>query len=305
MIDLIENFLRSDQNLAGNLKPNSVPQIAEKLVANYVERDGNLVDRKTNLVVPNVGTLIQKEGREYLLSRGQGKYIGKFRDARNNEQKSKDAEAFKKILTEYTSRIGNKYKNNNNEPERILINELSNNFLFESDGRGSFSVVTVLNGVPIEKQTPEQVFSRLNPYLDKERTELEKKRINARLRSDALNLEGMTLSDLENPRKKNAYDRTLKMIENEYYSIPTSKRLPNVNHQEFESDLSKEVAHELGLPVDDRQWSLNDMTRINAIVPEKINQTKRDVWQSFEKFTRERSPEFFANSFESFSGLPY
>lgn len=304
-MELITDYLRKNPELKDNLKPGSEAQLIAKLSQNFTERAGELVDLKTNLAVPNMGALIQKEGRQFLKTRGEGKYIARFADRRTPQQRERDTEDFKKLLSEYASRLPNKYVNNNNEPERTLINTISNDFFYENDSSGSFYIVATLNGVPVERYTPEEVFSKLNKYLDPDKTKLADMEIKARIRNNALNLEGLTLSDLNDPKKKNAVDQTIKLLEKEYYSIATSKKLPSVNREEFESDLAKQGAHESGLPLSEAEWTLTDKIRLDAYASNLIERAKSEPWQRFNSFVNERTPEFYKSVFEKFSGLEY
>ena len=149
MEELILNYLRTNPDLKENLKPGSETQLIEKLSQSFTERAGELVDLKTNLAVDNMGNLIRQHGREFLKTRGQGKYIPRYADRRTTEQRERDKTDFKKLLNEYASRLPHKYVND--EPQRILIEHLSNNFLYESDGKGSFNIVSTLNVTHLRK----------------------------------------------------------------------------------------------------------------------------------------------------------
>jgi hypothetical protein len=303
MEELILNYLRSNPELKENLKPGTETQLIEKIASQgYAERAGELVDIKTNLAA-SPELVIRTHGREFLKSRGQGRYIPKYADRRSPDQREKDKTEFKKILNEYASRLGQKYISD--EPQRILIEHLANNFLYENDGKGSFYIVATLNGVPVERYTPEQVFSKLNRYLDQDKTRIEEKRISARIRNNALDLEGLTFSDLNDPRKKAALDNTVKLLEKEYYSIPTLKKLPSIRAEMMESDLSKQGAYEAGLPLEEKEWTLNDKIKLSAYATNRIEQAKRESWEKFESFVNERTPEFYKSVFEKFSGLEY
>ena len=100
-------------------------------------------------------------------------------------------------------------------------------------------------------------------------------------------------------------DQTIKLLEKEYYSISTSKKLPSINREDFDNDLAKKGAHESGLPLDEKEWDLSQKIKLDAYSIGRIEQAKREPWQRFESFTNERTPEFYKSVFEKFSGLEY
>jgi len=300
--ELIEAYLLKNPEIADNLKPGAIPQLVDKIKQQYVARAGILVNANNNLAV-DVGDVVKSNSRDFLISRGTGKYVGRYSDNRSADQKNRDRNEFVKILTEYANRRPEKLVSE--EPLRMLIKNVSEHMLWESDNKGSFTIVSTLNGIPIERHSPDQVFSKLARYQDKDLTRLEQMRLESKLRNQALDYNGFSLADMNDHKKKGIVDETINLLKKELFSIPTAKRLPSPTREDFDTDLNKMGAHEMGYSIQEKDWSLADKIKLDAFAEQRKQQAAQLAWEGWERYSREKTPEFIKSVYDPFSGIEY
>lgn len=306
----LTDHLERNKELKDNLRPESLTTIAATLGQRYrVDNAGDghiLVDRATNLVVDDVGATIRQTAYPYLKSRGQGRYLNQYRDTRTDNQRTAQAMETKMIFDDYVKKSPVKYVND--EPLRMLRDYVSSNMLFESDGRGGFSFVVMMNGVPVERYTPQQVLDRIARYTDHEATEIEDKRLNAKFHKEALELEGVQPSELSNPKIKQVVNTMAETLKRRYFNVPTRKKLPAFGPGDLESDLQKEEAHRLGLPLLEKAWTHEQRMQLNGVASRRVEEFKQRVWEPLDNILRERPVELYrtyTSSDDAFEGLNY
>ena len=306
----LTDHLERNKELRDNLRPESLPTIAATLGQRYrVDNAGDgytLVDRATNLIVDDVGGAIRQTAYPYLKSRGQGKYLNQYRETRTDNQRTAHAMETKMMFDDYVKKSPVKYVND--EPLRMLRDYVGNNMLFESDGLGGFNFVALMNGVPIERYTPHQVLDRIARYTDHEATEIEDKRLNAKFLKEAMELEQVQPSDMSNPKIKQVVNTMAETLKRRYFNVPTRKKLPAFGPADLESDLQKEEAHRLGLPLLEKAWTHEQRMQLNGVASRRVEEFKQRVWEPLDNILRERPVELYrtyTSSDDAFEGLNY
>lgn len=271
--------------------------------AQLVVRDGKLVDPLTN-IAKETGDFIKANARPFLKVLGTGRYLGRYRDTRTKEDRLQHESETAEVLKQWVEKRGFAFVDD--EPLRAWVQIVSKNMVHESDGKGSFVLRALVNGVPTASHKPEDLFGmQLNRFLDKEKTQLNELRIKAKLRDEALSLAGMTLADLADKKKAQAFnEQTLKLVEKEYYSQPTKKRLPNIERGALLEDLQKEIAYGWNLPVDPKTWTLAEKTKLAGFAENYIKEVENHAIDSFNKFAETRPGNFYDKVTESYTGLP-
>lgn len=266
-----------------------------------VVRDGRLVDPLTN-IVKGTEEFIKANARPFLKVLGTGRYMGRYRDSRSKEQKELNARETREMLKTWVEKRG--YSFANDEPLRVWMDFISKNMVFESDDNGGFVLRPLVNGVPTTSHKPEDLFTMVSRYADTEKSRLNELRTKAKLRDEALNLSGLTLADLADKKKAAGFEQTLKLVEKEFFSQPTLRKLPNVERGSLLNDLEKEVAYSWNLPIEPKTWTLQEKTKLNGFAENYVKEVERHAITSFEKFATERPPKFYQQVHEPYSGLP-
>lgn len=303
-MNVVKSFLRHNPEFSANLRENSEDQLINALSQKFVERDGHLVNMQTNLAV-DIGEAIKTNARPFLKSWGNGRYISKYRDARNDTQKTLQEAETKKLLTDWIDKRG--YKFVSQDAPRVWTDTIAKNMLYESDGQGGFNLAVMLNGVKVKSYKPDDLFNMgLAQYVDREKSELSELRLNARLRKEALEISGMSAEDLKDPIKSESFKRYEGLLRKEYFGqLSVNKKAPEVPMGDFAKDLRKEGAHHSGLPLDESAWTLQEKTSMQAYADNRIKEADTNALAAYKNYTAQRPPSFYQKVYEGHSGLDY
>lgn len=309
MKDLIEAYLRHDKNLAENLKPNAAAGLESILKSTinpkeaYEERNGHIINKRTGLA-QDVGELFRTKGRPLLKTLGQGRFIPRFADRRHELDKKKHEketrETFEKFLQKHPARYIA------SDIVAKLTNHVAENFVVERNHDGSFSFARLLKGVKIDSISPEQIVQKISAYRDHTRTELESMRLKAKFRDEAVRLAGFTPEEARDSKKLALLSDTIKKLEVEYYAQPgqPATRAPSTHVDALKEDLVRQFKHENDYPVSG--GTLKEMMLAKAYGDNEIELDKNvRAWEDFEKFAKERSPNFYETSYAEITGLDY
>lgn len=299
----LSSFLAENPELSENLKPGTLQQFATDVSRRFDLRDGLLINPQTALAVENVGATLRKIALPYLKSRGQGKLVPQFQDRRSDKEKESQEISTAQMFDEFIKRSPVQYIHD--EPLRILKNVVAKNMLFESDGKGGFLFGTLMNGVVVERHTPSELLAFIRQWADPEKTELAEKRLERKFRDEALALEGMSLADFHDKRKRVSIDSTIEKLRKEYFTIPTQKKLPPAQVGDLMADLRKRGAWEMGYPIDEKDWTLQQKITLEGFADKLIEEHKGKIWDPAVRILAERTPAFYSSVIERFPGLTY
>lgn len=309
--EFLQNYLKSNPEFSDNLKEDSFPLLAAKISSAYVaraDRDNNwqLVHRGTNEQV-DVGSTIHKNAWEFLKRRGNARYLPKFQDRRKSTQIAADAIETRVEFESFLKKLPIKWIND--EPVRVLTDWVSRHCLFECNGKSAPVFALMANGVCVEKVTGHQLVDKISRYIDQNQTELETKRLNAKWRSEALTLQGLTNDDLRNdPQAAIGVDRIIGLIKDQHYSSSSRKKLPSFGPGELISDLEKETAHDMGIPVNPQDWDYEQRRAVNGAGERRLEEIKQNAWGILDNFISTRPVslyESYTASNERYEGLDY
>jgi len=264
--EYLESYLKTNPELADNLKEGSIPQLAAKLSGTYVvraDKDNNwqLVHRGLNEAV-DTGSTVKKLAWDFLKRRGNGRYLPRFLDRRTEAQRLAHQIETRLELEAYLKKSSAVYVSE--EPKRVLLDWVAKNCLFEGDGKSMPTFALMHNGVVVERFTAAQLEDKIARYQDPTLTEIADKKLNARFRKEALELQGLEPSALNDPQARTGIDRMVGLLKDQYFAGTKRMKLPKFDAGELEEDLTKEVAFDKGFPVDSTQWDLTQRREVHG-----------------------------------------
>lgn len=306
MKELIEKWLKGNPEFTANLKEGATDDLVSAIEGKgtYVIRMGELVNNRNNIAA-DVGDVIKQHARPFMKSLGSGRYVGRFADRRSKDERRAQAKELRLLYNNWIEAKG--YTFIHDEPRRVFLDLVAENYSFESDGNGSFVLAPLFNGVPTVRYTPDQLFTRLGRYIDPEKTEMNQLRIAAKIHDEALKLTQLTPEEVKKPgtHASEYFTKIKERLEKEHYGQHTGKRLPNVSMDVLIDDVRKETAHKLGLPIEPAMWQISEKIQIEGLSQNIIEEADRQAISPFEKFMRERPPVFYQEIYETHGGLPY
>lgn len=297
-------YFESHPDVAAKLKSSDAQQlIAEGLSDHYEVRDGHLVDSRTAVEVASVDAIVRGAARPYLKSLGQGKFIPRWKDNRNENEKNQHTQETRSMLERWI--LNRNYKFIDNDASRVSLDYLSRSLVYETDGQGGFQLALLRNGVPVKKYPVVDIFNRyLLPYVDNGLTTIAQKRQEVRVRDEALKFAGMTYPDLQDNKKRAVVDSYIELLQKEFEQ-PTKRKLPNFNDYEVKTELQKESAYHLDFPSDPEVWDLRQKMILQVAGEKLVDEYEREVFSSLDQFQKERTPQFYKTSIERLTGLDY
>lgn len=304
--DILKAWFKAHPEFTSTLKDGGEEGIIQVIEGNrsYEARSGQLVNTHNNMVT-DTETLIKANCRGFIKPLSSGRYMGKHRDERTQKDRADHITATKSVLSTWLDKHGYVLPD---EARRAWLDVVSQGMVYESDGNGGFVLRQLVNGVPVSKYKPEELFGQMTEYIDESKTRLNQLRLKAKHREEAFRLSGLTPAQVEGDRSGGndaKFQEVLKLVEAEHFSQPTLKKLPEVPQDSLIEDLEKEVAFDLGLPIDRAAWTLNEKTKIKALAADHVTALTREPFERLAKYKHERPPKFFADIREKYEGLTY
>ncbi|HYF69313.1 MAG TPA: hypothetical protein VD884_14310 [Ohtaekwangia sp.] len=236
----------------------------------YSSHDGITVMTKKNRQTVDFKTVEEdalQRARPMLRAMSTSRYLPKFIDKRNTEQRLKASQEVEKLTDHYLEKLGIVFKNEHLGDTRAraeLKNFIKTQFLYEAGGpEGELVFRKNYQGMFGPAITPsELILKYATPYLDQRRTSENQARIEKQLMLKTLEKLGYQSIEKLTGTQRAFFDNELKRSKEEELISYTQKKLPVKSKQDYREEFRLRALHKNGL-VDERFGSLQEKMTID------------------------------------------